>query len=156
MTRDLPALSGDGIAAKAIEVAGLVAGKAYRWNGKDLEGFDCSGFVAWVLGELMPQARDQFRLNTAGFATSALFEDVAAADRQPGDLIQFAASSQGVAHIGIVIDGEHWMGSQSSTGVAKVRFTNPWWSKRTATFRRLKIVSARSLHASLGRHALRA
>lgn len=145
----LAALSGQGIATKALEVAALVAGVPYKWNGKNLEGFDCSGYVAWVFAELFPNAGTQYRLNTAGFASSPLFVDVSAAARAPGDLIQFAATASLPAHIGIVLDEQHWIGSQSSTGVAKLKFSNPWWGARTASYRRLQILSVASLSQGL-------
>lgn len=145
----LATLNGQGIATKALEVATQVAGVAYKWNGKTLDGFDCSGYVAWVFGELFPNAKEQYRLNTGGFASSALFTDVSAANRAPGDLIQFAAAESLPAHIGIVLDAQHWIGSQSSTGVAKVKFSNPWWGVRATSYRRLQQLSVAALGQGL-------
>lgn len=143
------ALSGQGIAAKAESVATLVAGKAYVWGGKTTDGFDCSGFVTYVFKALLENQASSFEMTVAGYSASALFEDVAAGQQQPGDLVIFPAAGGAVNHMGIVFDAVHWIGAQSSTGVAKVKFSNPYWGGRSRKFRRLKALSVQA--TALGR-----
>jgi cell wall-associated NlpC family hydrolase len=140
-------LNGAGIAAKAIEVGTLMAAKPYVWNGKTTDGFDCSGFVTHVFKALLPSQATSFELDVAGFKTSALFEDVAAGSQAAGDLVIFPGGAGAVNHIGIVLDATYWIGSQSSTGVAKVKFSNTYWGQRTKVFRRVKALSVAAMGA---------
>lgn len=142
-------VNGQGIVAKAGEVATLMAGKPYTWGGKTLNGFDCSGFVSYVLKQLYPNFGPLLDTNVAGYISSSLFVDVNESDRQPGDIIIFPASGGVPAHIGIVYDDVFWIGSQSSTGVAKVKFSNPWWSTRLRNYRRVNSLSTAAI--DLGR-----
>lgn len=140
------AISGQGIAVKAVEIARLVAGKPYIWGGKTLDGFDCSGYVSYVLKELFPNHSTQFEMNVAGYLKSDLFEDIEETDAKPGDIIIFPASGGHPNHVGIVYDTESWLGSQSS-GVGRVKFSNSWWGRRKRKFRRLKTASTASIEA---------
>lgn len=135
--------SGQGIAHEAMRVHQSVDDRKYKWGGKDLQGFDCSGFVAFVLGNLFPEKRAHFQTNVTGYIDSNLFETVEIA--KPGDIVIFPSTGGFVNHIGIVIDSERWIGSQSSTGVEYVKFNNGFWSKRKHYFRRLKTHSPQSI-----------
>ncbi|HLJ15032.1 MAG TPA: NlpC/P60 family protein [Bryobacteraceae bacterium] len=111
------------------------AGKLYTPNGHTIAGFDCSGFVTYIYQKIFPH---YLHLNTDAIESSALFRKVAFP--QAGDLIFFPTGinpydkkSYG-NHVGIVLDGNTWIGSQTSTGVAKVKMLNPWWSSRTKFF----------------------
>ncbi len=84
------------------------------------------------------------------FAGSASFASVDTPI--PGDLIYFLSGpvpyeiSRGVnrvfpSHIGIVLDSDHWIGAQTSTGVAVVSMSNSWWKDRKKISLRFKLVS---------------
>jgi cell wall-associated NlpC family hydrolase len=45
-------------------------------------------------------------------------------------------------HVGIVLDTNTWIGSQTSTGVASVPMANPWWAARSRKFLRYTQVMA--------------
>lgn len=135
--------SGQGVVYEAMRIHQLVDDRKYKWGGKTLEGFDCSGFVAFVLGNLFPDKRAHFQTSVTGYIDSNLFETVDIA--KPGDIVIFPATGGFVNHIGIVIDKERWIGSQSSTGVEYVKFNNGFWSKRKHYFRRLKAYSPQSV-----------
>lgn len=152
-TTAVVALSGQGIAAKAEAVAALVAGTAYVWGGRTTAGFDCSGFVAYVFKALLENQATSFDMTVAGYKSSTLFEDVAAGQQQAGDLVIFPAAGGAVNHIGIVFDAVHWIGAQSSTGVAKVKFSNVYWGARTKQFRRLKALSVQAVSVGRARQA---
>lgn len=120
----------------AKSVATAMEGKPYRYGGDDETGFDCSGFVRFVLIQAHPEF-PKHDMTAAGIVSLELVEPVTAPS--PGDLIFFPRSPQNTSdHIGIVISGDGWIGSQSSTGVAKVRFSNPYWSARAKRYYRCK------------------
>jgi cell wall-associated NlpC family hydrolase len=139
------AVNGQGIAAKAIDVGAAMAGKTYVWGGKTTDGFDCSGFVSYVLQQLFPNA--SYGGDVAGYIASAGFDDVAEADRKAGDLIIFTGQGGSPNHIGIVVDATHWIGCQSSTGVAQVLFKNIYWAARPHKYRRLKGISTAAVNS---------
>ena len=89
----------------------------------------------------------------AGFKSSDRFEDVAAGQHQSGDLVVFPAEDGAVNHIGIVFDAVCWIGAQSSTGVAKVKFSNAYWGARSKQFRRLKALSVQAVSTGRARQA---
>lgn len=148
--QSIAAVSGAGIAAKAIEVAGAAAGKPYTWGGKTTAGFDCSGFVSYIFAALFANASASYQMNVAGYKTSTLFEDVEDADKKPGEIVIFPASGGAPNHIGIVLDSVTWIGSQSSTGVKDVKFSNPYWGARTRKIRRPCGLSTVAMNAGRG------
>jgi cell wall-associated NlpC family hydrolase len=110
----------------------------YTPNGRTVEGFDCSGFVSYVLQQVFPAYEHK---DTSNIATSKDFFVVKA--YRPGDLIFFPAgtvpyekNSKKVYpnHVGIVVDHGHWIGSQTSTGTDKVAINNVWWGSRPYYF----------------------
>ncbi len=143
-TYEMSEVGGQGVANYAILVGTEVAGKAYIWGGKTTAGFDCSGFVSYVLKTLFPNVATSLQLTASSFAASKLFENIEAKDKQAGDIIVFPAAQGMAAHIGIVLDANYWIGSQSSTGVARVKFTNPFWATRPYQIRRIKMSSPSS------------
>lgn len=148
----LVAVSGQGIADTALEVMTLMSGKPYKPGGKTIDGFDCSGFVTYVLEKVVPNAGSSFAMNAMSFKTSSLFDTVSS--KLPGDIIVFdPPPTSSTGHVGIVYDQILWIGSQSSTGVAKVQYSAFYWSTRPHIFRRLKIISTQSV--SLGIRAMR-
>lgn len=108
-------------------------GSPYRNGGSDPSGFDCSGFVQYVFaqhGVAVPRTVDQqFR---AG-------RDVEADRLEPGDLVFFRTSGNGVSHVGIAIGGDEFIDAPSGHGSVRVeRLSTPYWSTRFAGIRRLK------------------
>lgn len=130
------------IVKSALDTARKSAGKAYMYGGKTTSGFDCSGFVFYVYKNVFAD----FNYKTASMLASGPWFKVVESPR-PGDLIFFPAGQNPYEvnknnkkifpdHVGIVIDNDNWIGSQSSTGVAKVSMKSPWWSARPKKFLR--------------------
>lgn len=144
------AVSGQGIAAKAIAVAATAAGKAYVWGGKSTDGFDCSGFVSYVFVALFPNASASYQMSVAGYISSELFDNVAEVDKKLGDIVIFPKTGSFPNHIGIVLDADTWIGSQSSTGTKDVKFSNPFWGARSRNFRRVRGLSPVAMNGGRG------
>jgi len=92
---------------------GLV-GHGYRWAGSSPStGFDCSGFVSYVLRQhgisVTRSSAGMFRDNGVSISRSEL---------APGDLVFFARNGYAIDHVGIYIgDGRYVHSSTAQTGV---------------------------------------
>jgi cell wall-associated NlpC family hydrolase len=117
------------IAATALEYRGV----PYRSGGATPAGFDCSGFVRYILArygrEVPRQTREQF---TAGVRVS---RDALRA----GDLVFFSTVAPGASHVGIALDDDEFVHAPSSRGVVRVeRLTTEYWRKRFVGARRVR------------------
>ena len=90
--------------AAMLEEAEKYLGRAYVWGGSSPStGFDCSGFVSWVINH---SGWDVGRLGAQGLYN--ICTPVSMANAQPGDLIFFwhtydAPNPNGVTHVGIYV-----------------------------------------------------
>lgn len=121
---------GHRIVADALALRGV----AYRNGGADpTTGFDCSGFVRYVLARHGIAAPRQ---TAAQFAAGT---PVAPGDLRPGDLIFFSTVAPGASHVGIAIDDDEFVHAPSSRGVVRVeRLALPYWQRRFLGVRRLR------------------
>lgn len=118
---------------KVIEKSKEFIGVPYKWAGTSPDGFDCSGFTAYVikseLGKpLARRAEDQYKE----------VKKVKQKNVQPGDFVFFDSGS-GISHVGIIISTENNMlqmiHSSTSIGISIVDINqSAYWSKRIAGF----------------------
>jgi cell wall-associated NlpC family hydrolase len=113
-------------------------GVPYRNGGSDPSGFDCSGFVQYVfgqLGTLLPrEVREQYQLGR-----SVDLDDV-----QAGDLIFFETVGRGASHVGMAIGGGEFVHAPSSRGVVRVeRYDAEYWARRFVGARRVTETTGR-------------
>lgn len=109
-------------------------GSAYTWGGASpLTGFDCSGLVRWVLGELgIEIGRTVWSQFPAG-------EAVEPESLLPGDLVFFANTYMpGLSHVGIYVgDGAFVDAGTERTGVRQARLDDWYWASRYVGARRV-------------------
>lgn len=111
-----------------VAVAQEYVGYAYVWGGTSPNpGFDCTGFVYWVLNKRLgiPVPRDLWGQLGSG----------ARIDRsqvQAGDLVFFQNTYQpGLSHVGIAIDNAHFIHAASERyGVMVSRLGDAYWAAR--------------------------
>jgi len=121
-TASVPSGGGGGI----VGIAMAHLGDAYVWGGVGPHGFDCSGFVYYVMANAgTPVSRGLWGQLNAGPRISA--DELA-----PGDLVFFANTYQpGLSHAGIYIGGGQFIhASDPSTGVTISSMGSPYWSTR--------------------------
>ncbi len=110
-----------------IGVAMQYLGTPYVWSGASPGGFDCSGFVQYVFGQvgvsLPHNAAAQF-----GYGTP-----VSIGDLQPGDLVFF----DGLGHVGIYMGGGQFIHSPHTGDVVKISSLSGWYSSTFVGARRL-------------------
>lgn len=119
----------DGFAVASTALA--FQGAPYRSGGANPSGFDCSGFVQFVLaryGRSWPRVvREQYELGQA----------IRPDDIRPGDLVFFVTEGRHVSHVGIAIGGERFVHAPNASGVVRVEsLGSDYWSRRFVGARR--------------------
>jgi cell wall-associated NlpC family hydrolase len=108
-----------------VQSALALVGSPYRFGGAGPQsGFDCSGFVAYVLGlqsvSVPRTVAEQYRLG----------EPVTRNRLRPGDLVFFTTTGPGATHVGIVTDaeqGEFVHAPAEGSRVRVDRLDNEYW-----------------------------
>lgn len=106
-------LSGQGIGYELVDLAMNYLGTRYLWGGTTPNGFDCSGFMVYLLGHF------DIRVNRVSRDMAHNGVQVNRSDLQPGDLVFFAATPGGsrITHVGMYIgDGRFIHSSSERTG----------------------------------------
>lgn len=122
------AVSSPAASGRVVSIAKSQVGTRYVWGGSSPAGFDCSGFVMYVYGQvgvaLPHNAAKQYRYGTP-----------VARDRlEPGDVVFF----DGLGHNGIYIgDGRFIHARRSGGGVMISRLDESWYRTRWVGGRRL-------------------
>ena len=133
LPQPLPATS---LSVALIQTALTLVGTPYRFGGESPDtGFDCSGFVGYVMRQhsvFIPRTVvEQFQ---AG-------KSVAQADVQPGDLVFFSTVGPGATHVGIVIStSARWEfvhAPADGSSVRVERFDTGYWQQRWIGARRV-------------------
>lgn len=97
--------TGDKIVAKAKQYLGV----PYKWGGSDPSGFDCSGFVYYVLRSL---GINVSRTQTAMYAQGT---PVSKSNLKPGDVVFFQNTYKaGLSHVGIYVGDGQFIHAPSS------------------------------------------
>ncbi|HSD03262.1 MAG TPA: NlpC/P60 family protein [Gaiellales bacterium] len=92
-TTNIPAPPSSTLGGQAVAIAEQYLGVPYVWGGASPSGFDCSGLVMYVYGQL------GVSLPHNAAAQMSMLPAVPLSDLQPGDLVFF----NGASHVGIYV-----------------------------------------------------
>jgi cell wall-associated NlpC family hydrolase len=116
-----------------VETALSLAGTPYRPGGATPDGFDCSGFVAYVFGAhgvRLPRT-------VAGLYLAA--SPVRAARVTAGDLLFFDTAGGGASHVAIALGDGRFIHAPSAKGTVRVEsLSSEYWASRYLGARRVK------------------
>jgi cell wall-associated NlpC family hydrolase len=111
----------DNTGSKVVMIAKRYLGTPYQWGGGRPDGFDCSGFVQYVMhqaGISIPRITyEQYKF---GYPV----------DRnhlQKGDLVFFQTDTSGASHVGIYVGDQTFIQADSSKGVKISSLEHPYW-----------------------------
>ncbi|MGM9549795.1 MAG: NlpC/P60 family protein [Faecousia sp.] len=129
VTNAAPSATGSDIVAEAQKYLGT----PYVYGGASPSGFDCSGFVYYVLKQLgyspYRTPADQYKQGTY----------VEKSDLQPGDIVFFANTyASGISHVGIYVGGGQFIHSPNSRStVSYSDLTSGYWAQHYYGARRM-------------------
>lgn len=116
---------------RVIETSKRFIGVPYVFGGESPSGFDCSGFVQYVLdkqGITVPRTTDlQYGMGMAVSRNNLL----------PGDLVYFSTYLPGPSHVGIYLGNGQFINAQSSKGVAIANLSSKYWATRYVGAKRI-------------------
>ncbi|WP_207368935.1 C40 family peptidase [Heyndrickxia coagulans] len=122
--------SGSYSGSAVAQIAQKYIGAPYRFGGTTPAGFDCSGFVYYVLNEA---GKSIGRLDAAGFYSNSY----RVSNPQPGDLIFFENTyKSGISDVGIYLGNNQFI-SDSDKSVSIKSLSNPYWNSHFNSIRRL-------------------
>lgn len=116
-----------------LRALGLV-GVRYRYGGHSPEtGFDCSGLVQYLFGEVLGVA-----LPRRAQDMSRVGDSVGRDELHPGDLVFFDTLREPYSHVGIYLGDQRFIHAPSSGGhVEVVTMTDRYWLRRYNGARRV-------------------
>lgn len=102
------------IGEQIVEFAEQYLGTPYVWGGASPSGFDCSGFVSYVMKNF------GYSVNRTA---ASMYSNGTAVDKsglQIGDAVFFASSSESIGHVGIYIGDGEFIHSSSGCGYVTI------------------------------------
>lgn len=109
-----------------------VLGTPYVWGGTTAAGFDCSGFILYLLKKFNVDDLPRTSQSQAKVGTP-----VAKDNLRPGDLVFFNTIGTGISHAGIYLGDNEFAHSSSSKGVRISKLSDSYYKGRYVTARRV-------------------
>jgi cell wall-associated NlpC family hydrolase len=130
-----PAAGGNPVGNAIVAEGLLYVGLPYVWGGVGPNGFDCSGFVHYVLTRVLG-----YNFTRALEVQAVSGQHVDPANLKPGDLVFFQNTyTWGLSHVGIFIgDGQFVHAGSERTGVTISNLWDDYWGSRYYTARRVR------------------
>ena len=127
---EVPAVQVPKDVQKIISAAKNLLGKPYIWGGSTLTGFDCSGFIYYVLKQTGSQMG---RYSTDGYYSRSYYVSTP----QPGDIVFFENTyRKGISHMGIYLGNDEFIHADSTLGVTISNINNAYYQKHFDGFKR--------------------
>lgn len=99
------------LGSRVVTLALRYQGAPYQYGGTSPSGFDCSGFIQYVMSEAgVAVPRTTYQQINAGV-------QVAQANLQPGDLVFFACGGSPASHAGIYIGNGQFIHADQTRGI---------------------------------------
>jgi|GEM_PF-107085 len=117
-------MSSRDLSFKIIDKSKRYIGVPYVFGGDNPSGFDCSGFVQYVL------AKEGIKVPRTADLQYGIGMSVSKNNLQPGDLVFFSTYLPGPSHVGIYTGGGQFINAQSSKGVAIASLSTKYWDTR--------------------------
>ncbi|WP_312096455.1 LysM peptidoglycan-binding domain-containing protein [Niallia sp.] len=122
--------SGQSYASKVVSTSKNLIGLPYVWGGSTTAGFDCSGFVYYVLNH---SGKSIARYSAEGYYDRSYYVDVPSI----GDIVYFKNTyKQGISHLGIYVGNNEFIHADSS-GVRVTSLDNSYYKEHFDSFKRL-------------------
>lgn len=120
-----------------LNYASELIGIKYKFGGsKPSTGFDCSGYVGHVFGQMAGLS-----LPHNALSISRLGKKVSPDELQPGDLVFFNTLKRSFSHVGIYVGNNRFIHAPSAgRSVEVVSMTDKYWSPRFNGARRVLLL----------------
>lgn len=122
-------LSVENIDNKIIEESKKYIGVPYVWGGEDPEtGFDCSGYVQWVLKESIDLYIPRTSIQQYDFLKSKTAKGLN--QIKAGDILFFKTLGSTVSHVGIALDNETFIHAPNSDSLIREDKLEGYWEDK--------------------------